>query len=122
MVGLAFGVVSALGAAGRMASGLMSANARQGEFDAEVRALSMKRDQTLGSARAAAGASGTDVNSVSTGAYLAGLANEFDTEINAVRKAKKDSGVASVIGSLFGALGDAGSVYGQLGAANNWWR
>lgn len=122
MVGVGSAAVSALGVAGQFASGLMSAKARQAEFAQQLRALEMKKEQTIGLARARAAASGVEMSSSSTTDYLAGLADEFDTEIGYLRSAKRTSGNAALIGSLSGLVGGGAQTYLGLAQANNFWR
>jgi hypothetical protein len=122
MVGVGFAAVQALGVAGQFASGLMSAQARQGEFADQLRALTMKRDQTLGIARARAAASGVEMDSRSTTDYLAGLTGEFDTELARIRSVKKMAGNAALIGNLSTLAGGGANTYLGLAQLNNFWR
>lgn len=122
MIGVAFGVVSALGAAGRLTSGLMSAGARRAEFNEMIRGLQMKRDYTVGLAKARAAASGTEMESVSTTDYLSRLTGEFDRQIALARRTRRQTYVSDIVASLSGAAGNAADIYGSLGQMNNWWQ
>jgi hypothetical protein len=122
MVGVGFAAVSALGLAGQLASGVMSAKARQAEFAQQLRALEMKKEQTIGIARARAAASGIEMSSTSTTDYLAGLTSEFDTELNYLRATKRMAGDAADIGNTMSLLGGAASIYGGTAQQNNFWR
>jgi hypothetical protein len=122
MVGVGFAAVSALGLAGQLASGVMSAKARQAEFAQQLRALEMKKEQTIGIARARAAASGIEMSSTSTTDYLAGLASEFDNGLNYLRAAKKASGDAATVGQFATLAGGAASIYGGVAQQNNFWR
>lgn len=120
MVGIGYGIVSSLGLAGQFASGIMSANARQGEFAEQVRQIGLKRDLTLGTATAKVAASGIESGSASTVNYLKNLTAEFDREIANVKKTAKTAQTADLIGSLAGLVGGGAQTYGALGTANNW--
>lgn len=120
MVGIGYGIVSALGLAGQFASGIMSANARQGEFAEQIRQIGLKRDLTLGTATAKAAASGIELGSSSTTTYLNALTAEFNREIANVKKAARATKTADMIGNISGLLGGAAQTYGTLGQANNW--
>jgi hypothetical protein len=110
---IAAGIVAGLGVAGQMASGIMSARSRRAEFDQQLRATMMKRDQTLSLATARAAASGFEIGSRSTTEYLAALTGEFNIEIDNIRKARDTSFLASILGTL------AGGVGGTAGALTN---
>lgn len=122
MVGTGFAVAEGLGAAGKFASGLLSAQARQGEFAQQIRAIEFKKNQTIGIATARAAASGTTLDSLSTDKYIGALANQFDTEITNVRRAKRMTGIADLVGNISTLVGAGASIYGSLGQANNWWQ
>jgi hypothetical protein len=108
MIGAA--IVAGLGVAGQMASGIMSARSRRAEFDQQIRAMRLKRDQTLSLTTARAGQSGLEMGSVSTTDYLKGLTNEFNLEIERMKDARNTSFAAGIIGSFAGGAGGAASI------------
>lgn len=120
MVGIGFGIVSALGLAGQFASGVMSSKARQGEFAEQIRQTGLRRDLTLGTATARAAASGIEMDSSSTTNYLKSLTGEFNREISNIRKTAKATKTADMIGNFAGLLGGGAQTYGTMGQANNW--
>jgi len=122
MIGVGFAVASLLGTAGQVASGVMSAQARQGEFAEQLRRLDMKKRYTVGLTAARAGASGTEFASTSTQSYLASLTSEFDRAIAATRKAKSLAGLTDTLGLIAGGISGIAGAAGTLGKANNWWQ
>lgn len=127
MIGAA--IVAGLGVAGKMASGLLSARARRAEFDQEIRALSIKRDQTIGTAMARAGASGIELGDFSRRAYGAGgsasttnflrtMTGEFNRELDALRSARNTTFLANLIGTFSGGLSGGAEVASQYMKAN----
>lgn len=121
MIGTGFAVASALGAAGQLASGIMSAQSRQGEFAEQLRRLKLKKDQTVGLAAARSGASGVEFSSASTQQYLASLTDEFDLGISRLKSTASMTGIMDLIGNFSSLLGAGASASGALGKANNWW-
>jgi hypothetical protein len=107
---IAAGIVAGLGVAGQMASGIMSARSRRAEFDQQLRATMLKRDQTVGIATARAAASGFEIGSRSTTEYLAALTGEFNIEIERMKDARNTSFAAGIIGSFAGGAGGAASI------------
>lgn len=122
MVGAGYAAVTALGIAGQYASGVMSAKARRAEFDEQLRALEMKKMQTLSIARANRAATGTEIGSKSTVDYLAGLADEFDRSISNLRSVRDSTGSADSLTNTLGLVSGGAGLYGNLGQMNNWWR
>lgn len=120
MVGIGFGIVSALGLAGQFASGVMSAKARQGEFAEQIRKTGLERDITVGTAFSKVGASGIEMDSPSTVNYLKTLTGEFNREISNLRKTAAATKTADMIGNLAGLAGGGAQTYSALGQANNW--
>lgn len=121
MVGTGFAVASILGTAGQFASGILSAQARQGEFAEQLRRLEQKKRYTIGLATAKTGASGVEFSSASTQHYLASLTSEFDRAIAATRDAKSLGGVLDTFGIVSGGISNLAGMAGTLGKANNWW-
>lgn len=120
MIGVGAGMVQALGAAGRLASGLMAADARKMEFAEQLRQIRLKKAQTVATAENLIGASGFTSDSRSTVDYLKALTSEFDHTIRLTKKAAAASSMAAQIGMFSGLLGSAASIYGDTGRANNW--
>jgi hypothetical protein len=110
-------VVGALGVAGKMASGIMSARARRSEFAQQLRALEVKRDQTVGIARARSAAMGVEAGSLSTENYLAQLAGGFEDEMRNVRKARRQTYGLGMLGALLGGVQGAAGVASAYGRA-----
>lgn len=121
-LGIGLGVVSALGAAGGLVSGLMGANARKAEFAEQIRSLQFKKEQTLSTAISRAGASGIEIQegarSASLTDYLTRQTAEFDRQIRSTRKAMRATYTAGVLGGLSGLLGSAASIYGSMKMLN----
>lgn len=120
MFGIGFGAVQALGAAGQLASGIMSAGSRRAEFDEQLRQLSRKKDYTLSLTSAIAGASGVEAGSVSTTEYLKSMTQEFDTELGFLRNTRNDTYMADLLGAGFGAVGAGVGIGSGLAKLNNW--
>lgn len=105
---IGFGVTSVLGIAGEFASRLMGASARQDEIRQRLAAIEQKKEYTLSLATAKAAASGISLGSESVDTYLAGLAQQFDTEMLGLRKLGNQSMLADLLGGASGVLGGAG--------------
>ena len=120
MVGGLFAVTQALGAAGRIASGVMSAEARQAEFSEQLRNLQLKKDYTIGLAKARAGASGVEIGSMSTQSYLSRLTDQFDRQTRLLKQAKRATLVSDIVGMIGGGLESGANMYATLGRMNNW--
>jgi hypothetical protein len=121
MIGLAFGALSSLGTIGKFASDLMGDSARRQQSNLDIRRLEQKKAQTLGLAAAQSGASGVEGTSTSTQDYLAGLGNEYDLALKAMKDARDLESMAGGIGALAGLVGGAAKTGAGLGALNNWW-
>jgi hypothetical protein len=120
MIGVGFAIAQGLGLAGQFASGLMSAQARQGEFAEQLRRLEMQKRQTVGLATAKTGASGVEFTSASTQQYLASLASEFDRSIDNLRDVGRVTSMTDMLGAFSNLLGGSAGLVGSLGKANNW--
>jgi hypothetical protein len=120
MVGLGFGITQALGLAGPFASGVMSAEARQGEFAEQLRRLRLKKEQTVGLARSRANASGVTADSATTDLYLKALTGEFDFNIRRLEETAGQVSMADTIGNFASLFGGGVSTLGGIAKANNW--
>lgn len=111
---IGFGVSSALGIAGEFASRLMGVSAREEETRQKLRALEQKKQSTLSLATARAAASGITLESSSVEAYLAGISQQYDTEMLGLRRAGQQAGLAGILGAGAGLLGGAGQLGPQF--------
>jgi hypothetical protein len=105
-------VVQALGAAGQIASGVLSAQARQAEFAEGIRQLKVKKEYTVGLATMKAAASGFDLRSASTVSYLRGLTREYDIALKNLRNVKGTTQIADMLGVMSGGAQGAAQSYG----------
>jgi hypothetical protein len=95
-----------------MASGIMAADARQAEFEENIRRVRLKKAQTVGLATAMSAASGMMLGSRSTDAYLGALTGQFNTEISQLQKAAELTGVADFWGTASDLFGGGASAIG----------
>jgi hypothetical protein len=91
MIGAAFGVVSALGVAGKFASDLMGRSAANSEIQERIRALEFKKAQM------------------------------YDLEIAGTRRYGRARSNAMLTGAFAGLAGGGANIYGQLATLNRWW-
>lgn len=117
---IAAAAAQALGSVGQYASGVLSAKARRAEFDEQIRALEIKKAQTLSTVQARTAAAGLDPGSLSTTQYLSGLTNEFDTELGYLRNAKSLTSQADELRNIFGLLGGGAQSYSTYSSMNNY--
>lgn len=115
---IAAGVVAGLGVAGQFASGLMSARARKAQFNEQIRQTKLKMAQTIGTINARASAGGFELGSASTKDYLRATTNEYWREIDSLKKARKRTYQANILGSLAGLAGGAAGAMSAFGRAN----
>lgn len=88
----------------------------------ELRRDQAKNNATLGTARAAAGASGVEYTSTSLQDWLTTMDEEFTRAEQWGFRSKMKEASAMDSGALFGLIGDLGGTAMQYGAANNWFR
>jgi len=103
-------------------AGQDAARQRRAETAEAVRRLRLEQARTLGQARAVGAASGAELESASTQAYLSAMTAEFKREADWMARAGAASARSLSQAAGFNLATDLGAGLFQFGSMNNWFQ